>query len=405
MSKPDSGAAAKPQTRFNFTQRALAALPAHAADAASKSAEYSDTAVVGLKLAVGKGGHKVFWFRYVANGRKRAARIGQFGAIDLAEARRVAMEMRAIVDRGGDPQNERDRRKVMPTFEEFVRDEYLPFARQVKRSADDDAAKCRMYLIPKLGRLRLCDIRMRDVQEHHAAMRTTHAPATANRHLALLSAIFRKAVEWERVDRNPCSGVKQFKENNQRQTFLTPEQCAALFAAMPGDENQTAMAALKLLLMTGARREEALRARWEHIDLHRGIWTIPTSKSGRARTVMLSRQAGELLETQPGRAREGWVFPGRKEGQPLHNPRKAFTRVLKAAGIDEHVRIHDLRHSAASLMAQAGVSLYLIQQTLGHSTPVMTQRYAHLSADPLRAAVQSMGDVIEAAVLPKINLL
>ena len=115
---------------------------------------------------------------------------------------------------------------------------------------------------------------------------------------------------------------------------------------------------------------------------------------------MLNRQAIELLQAQPGRSREGWVFPGREPSKPLHNPRKAFMRVLKAAGIEEHVRIHDLRHSAASLMAQAGVSLYLIQQTLGHSTPVMTQRYAHIGDDPLRAAVQRVGDVIEAATTP-----
>lgn len=116
---------------------------------------------------------------------------------------------------------------------------------------------------------------------------------------------------------------------------------------------------------------------------------------------MLSRQAGELLETPRARAREGWVFPGRKEGQPLHNQRNTFTRVLKAAGIDEHVSIHDFRHSAASLMAQAGVSLHLIQQTLGHSTPVMTQRNSHLSADPLRAAIQTAGDAITSAAPPK----
>ncbi|MBB5202828.1 integrase [Inhella inkyongensis] len=390
-------------TRFNFTMRALAALPAHDANAAGKATEYSDTGVVGLKLAVGRGGLKTFWFRYLAHGRRRAARIGQFPGIDLAQARQTAQEMRAIVDRGGDPLNERDRRKAMPTFEEFVRDEYLPFAKQMgKKSVADDEAKLRMYLVPKLGKLRLSDIKKRDIQEHHAAMTQTHARATANRHLALLSAIFRRAVEWERVDTNPCQGVAQHKETNGRETFLSPEQCAALFAAMADDPNQTAVAALKLLLMTGARRDEALKARWEQVDLQRGTWLIPTTKSGRARTVVLSRQAIELLQAQPSRGTEGWVFPGRDPSKPLHDPRKTFLRCLAKANIKGavQVRIHDLRHTAASLMVSQGISLFLVQKMLGHSAPTMTQRYSHLADDPLRAAAQSVGDAIEAAIAP-----
>lgn len=125
--------------KFTFNNRAIAALPPNDADSASKSAEYSDTAVVGLKASVGKNGSKTHSFRFqLAGGRKRCARIGTFPAIDVPEARRIALKMRAIVDRGGDPLYGVDRQKAMPTFSEFVHNDYLPYARSAKRSYKDD---------------------------------------------------------------------------------------------------------------------------------------------------------------------------------------------------------------------------------------------------------------------------
>lgn len=389
--------------KFNFTNRAITALPAHDPNAASKSAEYSDTAVKGLKLIVGSNGHKSFAFRCtLRDGRKRYGPIGTFPATDVAAARDAALKMRAIVDRGGDPLEDRDRLRAMPTFSEFVRGEYLPYAQQTKRSAHDDESKFRLHLEPKFGTRRLCDISTRDIQLHHAAIRESHSASTANRHLALLSATFRKAVEWERVDRNPAAGIKQFKENNQQQRFLTSDEIARLYRAMETDPNQTAVAALKLLLLTGTRREEALQARWEHLDLEAGQWWLPKTKSGRGRYVALSDAAKDLLAALPSRGTSPWVFPGRDGDKPLHNPRKTFCRVLAAAGVD-HLRLHDLRHSFASLAVNAGATLYEVQALLGHSTAQMTQRYAHLADSGLRRASQAVADVVSAAVREASN--
>lgn len=386
------------QKKFRFTNRAIEALPAHDVNAASKSAEYSDTQVTGLKMVVGTNGIKKFAFRYqTLSGRKRYAPLGTFGAMDVAQARQIALEMRAIVERGGDPLDERDRQKAMPTFSEFVRQEYLPYAYQVKRSAHDDDSKFRMHLEPKWGQLRLCDITTRDVQMHHAGMRQSHSIGTANRHLALISATFRKAVEWGRVDRNPAAGIKAFKEDNQRQRFLSTDEIARIFAAMEHEPNKTAVSALKLLLLTGTRREEALQARWENVNLESGQWWLPQTKSGRGRYVALSAAAHELLAAQPSRGSSPWVFPGRDPSKPLHNPRNAFDRILEAAGV-EHMRIHDLRHSFASLAVNAGATLYEVQGLLGHSSAQMTQRYAHLADTGLRRATQRVADVVTAAV-------
>ena len=148
--------------------------------------------------------------------------------------------------------------------------------------------------------------------------------------------------------------------------------------------------------MTGTRRQEALSARWSDINLELGQWWLPQTKSGRGRYVTLSEEAKELLLSLPSRTSGGYVLPGRIQGKALHNPRRAFDRLLKAAGI-EHLRIHDLRHSFASLAVNAGATLYEVQDLLGHSSAQMTQRYAHLADSGRRKAVGNVGRIIRNA--------
>lgn len=167
----------------------------------------------------------------------------------------------------------------MPTFEQFVLSDYMPYAQSAKRSWKDDYSKLRCHLLPKFGALKLCDISVRDIQIHHAAIHDSHSAATANRHLALLSAVFRKAVEWGKIENNPASSTKLFKENNQRQRFLKPDEIARMYDAMSTEVNQTAVAALKLLLLTGTRHQDALSARWADVDLDSGHWWLPKTKS------------------------------------------------------------------------------------------------------------------------------
>ena len=384
--------------QFNFTQRGVAGLPDHDPQSRAKSTEYSDTAVQGLRLVVGKGG-RWFAFRYtLASGRARYARIGTFPALGVAEARAEALEMRAVVDRGGDPLDERDRLKAMPTFGEFFIQEYLPFSRQVKRSAKDDESKFRLHLEKKFGALRLSAITPRDIQLHHAAMKAQLTPGTANRHLALLSAVFRKAVEWGRLERSPVSGIKAFKEDNVVQNFLSADQLARLFAALDADRNRTAAAALKLLALTGVRREEALQAEWRHVDLERGQWWLARTKAGKGRWVMLNEAAKALLAGLPSRGASPWVFPGREDDKPIVNVRKTLERGLAAAGL-AHARIHDLRHAFASVAINQGATLYEVMHLLGHASSQVTQRYAHQADQGLRRASQAVANVIGAAMV------
>lgn len=381
--------------KFRFTNRALDALPACPPESASKADEYSDSEMMGLKALVSRIREIVFYHRYVFNSKKRAYRIGVYPGISISEARQKVQTNRAILDRGSDPQEDSDRTKGMPTFAEHAQ-EFLNFVKQYKRSANCDESKLRLYLIPHFGTRRLCDITLREIQAYHAKVTKTLAPSTANRHLALLSKMFSLALQWDRITKNPCIGIKKFKEDNQIQRFLSPEEIGRLYQAMDADYNKIATNALKLLLLTGCRREEVLQAKWEDISLETGTWFLPKGKTG-SRYIQVNGAAKELLESIV-RTDSPYVFPGRDDPKkPINNPRKCFTRVLKAAGI-EHIRVHDLRHSHASMLVNQGVSLFMVQKILGHSSPKTTMRYSHLSDSTLRAASETVSVLVNQAV-------
>lgn len=330
---------------FDFSNRRIKALPPQQPAAAANAAAYSDSAVSGLKLEVTKTGRKTFIFRFLLDGQRGYARIGEFPAIDVAEARRSAMEMKGQVERGLNPNDVRDRaHAVIPTFRDFAMDEFVPYILEMgKRTAKDDISKLNHHLLARFGDKKLTAIGRRDIELYHAAVRDSHTPATANRHLALLSAMFRRAVEWERVEKNPCTGVKMFRENNASERFLTETEIAKLVQAMDADPNRTAAAALKMLLLCGARRNEVAKLKWSALDLERGVWLLhgDDTKNGKTRRIVLSGALIELLQAQPSRGVSEWVFPGRDGPEkPIDNLTKPFNRMLKAsrAGKGAHSR-------------------------------------------------------------------
>jgi integrase len=166
-----------------------------------------------------------------------------------------------------------------------------------------------------------------------------------------------------------------------RDRYLTAEQTRALVRALDADPCQDSASALALLVLTGARKQEVLRARWEFVDLDRGVLTVPLAKSGRPRHVPLSPAAARVLRAQAGRRIDGnpHVFPGRVEGMPLEGLRRIWDRAKRAAGLPADLRIHDLRHSLASALANAGTPLYEIGAVLGHSQLSTATRYPHHS--------------------------
>lgn len=389
-------------TRFKFTTRAIESLPACPATSASKAIEVSDVEIPGFKLAISKNARKVFMLRYNIHDRKRAVKIGEFPATSLADARKIALEYRGLLDRGIDPQDSRDRQRQSPTLRSFV-PTYLNYAKVHKRSWQEDKAKLEMFILRALGDKRLIDITRRDIEVFMADLCKTHAPATVNRFLSTISAILRQALLDDLVERNVCVGIRRLKENNIQQRFLTPEELGRLFTQMDlaPESARVPVGAIKLLLLTGARRREISFLRWENVDFHRKVAFIPTSKSGKSKYLQLNDEAIRTLETMPTRGKSEWVFTNRYDSRkPMNDPRKTFWTLLRQAGIHDHVRLHDCRHTFAATVINSGhenANLYTVQSLLFHSSPTITMRYAHLASLTLKSATQAASDVITKA--------
>ena len=382
--------------RFRFNKRQIDNLPAHDRGAKSREAEYTDTEIAGLKLLVSKSGRKFYYFRYTL-GRRRAIKVGEHGPMTVQDARKRANEIRATLDRGIDPQQEKAKRLAMPTLREFADAEYLPHARASKRSHRDDASKLRMHILPRFGDRPLTDVTTKELQAYHNEIKKKRCPATANRHMSLLHRMFNLAMRWGHIEKNPAAGIKMHKENNARYRYLANEEIGRLMIALRSEPNRVAAAAIAFLLLTGTRRNEALNARWQHVNLEKGVWYLPDTKAGKSRHVVLNGQACNILRDLARVPGNPYVFPGRVQGKPLNNPTKAFRRVMAKAGIED-IRLHDLRHSFASLAINGGVGLYEVQHLLGHSSQQTTARYAHLGEDSLRKASAAVSEVVEKAV-------
>ena len=194
-------------------------------------------------------------------------------------------------------------------------------------------------------------------------------------------------------------GIQYYKEDNLIENYLDAEQLRRLLTVLNTDSNRTVCHIILFLLSTGARLNEALQAKWEHIDVDRRIWRIPStnSKSGKVRAVPLNDSAIGVLNQLDTEGKFEHVFINRKTGKPYTTIQKVWNRLRHAADLG-HIRIHDLRHSYASMLVNSGRTLYEVQQILGHSNPKVTQRYSHLSTATLQEAASSAADLINEAM-------
>jgi integrase len=225
------------------------------------------------------------------------------------------------------------------------------------------------------------------------------APATCDRYLAMISGVLRLACDWGYLRENPAKGIKSFNAPNAVENYLSDENMARLLQVLKTDENRVVCSMMLFLLSTGARLNEAQLATWDQIDFPNRVWRIPAtnSKSMRVRAVPLNLMSIAALKENAGDA--GYIFRSpRGDGtQPYNNIHKSWYRIRNKADLP-HLRCHDLRHQHASLLINSGRSLYEVQKILGHSTPIMTQRYAHLSTRTLQEASNAAGDAIQAAM-------
>ena len=365
--------------------------------------DYRDAGCKGLLLEARVSGNRTWYLRYTdMRGIKRQFRIADVADLKLEQARKRADELRGEIAMGGDPRTAKIELRQIPTLAEFVEERYLPYIQGYKRSWHCDVSYLKNHLLPTLGKKHLDQISKAMVIEfHHGMSKNGYAPGTCNRGLILLRYILNLAIRWEitGLKKNPTSGVPLLKENNAVERYLTKDEAAALYRHVCESSNPMLKFIVPMLILTGARKREALDSRWEDFDPAQRLWRIPMSKSGKARYVPLSDGAVQILEAvraeqmswpkdaNPG----GWVFPNIKTGKPFESIFRSWDTARIAAGLPE-VRMHDLRHSFASMLVNNGRSLYEVQRILGHAQIQMTQRYAHLAQHTLLEAANTAGN-------------
>ncbi len=277
------------------------------------------------------------------------------------------------------------------TFDTFMSEHYFPHAKIHKRSWVRDDQLYRLRIKPQFGHVRLCDLTRYQVtqfQNHLAS--TPLSPASQDHHIKLIRRALSLAVEWEFLEKNVLKGVKLRNVDNQLHDVASPEQIERLIEILKADANRPVCHILMFLMSTGARLSEALTAQWKHIDLDRGLWTIPaaTAKSKKSRTVPLNESAMWVLAEARKLKLFDTVFANPSTGVPFTTITRVWYRLRKEAGI-EQMRIHSARHFFAQTVVASGRSLYDVQVLLGHSDPRVSQRYARHNLQTLREAAST----------------
>lgn len=347
-----------------------------------------------------EGRYYVIKYRFGA--RQRWLTIGTHGKdTNAADARRKAQRLLGEVRNGRDPAGVRDHGKAAPTvslaldrfIEEHVKAKLRP------TTISDYTRSIRLVVRPELGQLQLEALTVRDIAKVHHGMRAT--PYQANRVLALISKFLSWAVRNHlRTGMNPAAAIERFDET-ARERFLSGDELGRLGdvlgrASGEGLASLYTVAAIKLLVFTGARLSEILTLEWGHVDWQRGLLNLATSKTGK-KSIHLSAPALQVLAELPRIEGNRFVIVGERAGQHLVNLQKPWRRIRAAAGLPD-VRLHDLRHSFASVAAARGGSLPLIGKLLGHTQAQTTARYAHLAAEPVRELNDSTGQALAAAL-------
>ena len=286
----------------------------------------------------------------------------------------------------------RDQKQMMD-YKQFVCNHYMPHALATRRAAHQDWGLFYNHLFPVFGDMALNEINRPAISAFLLEKRQAgYMASTCNRLLARLKATLAYAFEMEipGFDKNPARGFRQFREPPHRDRFLTPDEARRLLLSIDQSESPMLKFIIPFLLMTGARKSEAMKAEWSHVDFATRQWVVPVSKSGKPRFIPLSQGAVNiLLDVQKftlkilGECK--FIFPNITTGKPYTQLFYPWDIARKRAGLGD-VRIHDLRHSFASALVNEGMTLYDVKELLGHANIATTQRYAHLSQQRLMEA-------------------
>jgi integrase len=412
-----------------------------------------DTQVRGFGCKVTPKGGRIYLLQYGRNGRDYRVTIGRHGVDYTSEQARIeALRLRGAVASGENPAIVRMQHRLASTVAELGERYMTEYAAAHKKPSAiaQDRRNLDNHIVPLIGKLSISAVERTDisrVMRDVATGKTKKDEKTtfrgrrivrggeivANRVQALLSKMFQLAEEWKLRSEgtNPCRGIKHYAENKVER-FLSTDELARLGAALaaaergelfieeigpvpppmkkkrggqkktgPRSEKPPVVAAIRLLLFTGCRVGEILSLRWSHVHIERKLLLLPDSKTG-AKAVYLSEAAIQVLAAIKRNPDGDYVLEGNGPGRPILSLRKPWLHLCAAAKL-ENLRLHDLRHSFASVGAAGGLSLQMIGALLGHTQPATTARYAHLAASPLHEAANAIGAKMLAAMTSNLS--
>ena len=387
-------------------------------EAANLGRDYQifDTDVRGFSITIYPSGNRAFTLDYRIAGRQRRMTIGRWPEWNTVAARERAKDLRREIDEGIDPLNQRENAREAPRVNDMTKrylEEHTPHL--AARNAADQHTIMAKLVAPDWGRKLVTEITKADVEKllnKIAAGRARPSkakpnnrarklqgpkptPVRANRVGEVLRKMFTLAIGWGMRADNPASGFRRRIEN-ERERFLSPEEIGRLAKALDAAKDQRAAGIIRLCMLTGARSGEVRQARFEQFNLDLGSWSKPaaTTKQRKIHRIPISGDVVAIVRQRSLLVPRGnpWLFPGDAPGQPVKEIRRFWMGIQKAAKLPE-VRIHDLRHTFASLLVSGGASLEMIGKLLGHTQMQTTQRYAHLMDSPLRDGVNAVASI------------
>ena len=260
--------------------------------------DYFDTQLPGFLLEVRITGKARYYQRYRDRyGRLKQARIGPTYAVSIYTAREKARQIRQATVMGHDPNAELEKHRKTPTLKEFIDEKYIPHVKVYKRSWQTDRDMIDRRIVSLWGKLKISEISREDIQEFQGGLIAEGLkPGSVNRYMALVKFIFSLAEKWEAIEKSPARGISKLADNNHKERYLSHDETTRLLAELKSCNSEVVLDIIEFLILTGARKGEALQMQWVDIDFERQIWTVPLSKSGKPRYIPLSGAAMAVLE-------------------------------------------------------------------------------------------------------------